>query len=193
MNRTDLLTFKTPPGPTTAHGEDPPKNKKQTKKRVGADHDLVLQLPFYRTQMEDYKGNLRESIKVQLPSGTKKEDFFYKIINQGYALEIKINDPVSMQSVECHRFLFNRFQATSMDSIRMVSFARNIKNTIENNGFHDNRIQRKMLITFDHQMEERPYQDGNIPAVLFPCIGGCHMFVIEVIKVRQDYNLLQEP
>ena len=155
MNRTDILFLKTPPGPTTAHGEDPPKKQKTyVKKGVDADHDLVLQLPFYRSQIQDYMGHSRESIKIQLPSGTKQEDFFYKIINQGYTLEIKIKDPVAMQSLRHHRAAFSRFQPTGMDTIRMASFARTINNATQNKGFTDNRIQRKTLIRFELQRWE---------------------------------------
>ena len=49
-----------------------------------------------------------------------------------------------------------------------------------------------MLIHFEYQVEETPYRDGKIPAVQFPCINGCQMIIIEVIKARPDSDLSEQ-
>ena len=149
---------------------------------------LKLNLPHYKISFETHDGPHRTSIQLQLPSGIKEDEIFYKIIQNGSALEITIPDHPGIQMAVAQQAILNQYSIISMDNIWVTSFARPIENILHEHDLHDGRIRRKMVIELDYQVEEEPYSDGVVPKVSPPKVGELKIFFIQRVRKRQNYN-----
>ena len=149
---------------------------------------LKLELPHYKISFVTHDGLHRTSVQVQLPSGIKEGDIFFKIIENGSALEILINDHDGMQMAIAQQGILRQYVPMPMSDIWMTTFSRTIEDIVQKHGFDNRRIRRKMVIELDYQVEEEPYYDGVIPKFFSPKIGELKMFFIQLIRKREDYN-----